>query len=153
MNLGTGLRGRPLLNMVVREFDLDNALGGVISGVELFQIASPEGDYQSLVHFRDRVQYVWSQLPIQERPSENMLSRWLFGRLKKIRSLSIVIDRIKETPAGSHERTFQYLWSRLNRYISECQHDKNLSSIQGDLRKGPPTKKPAATAKATPNKG
>lgn len=153
MNLGTGLRGRPLLNMVVREFDLDNALGGVISGVELFQIASPEGDYQSLVHFRDRVQYVWSQLPIQERPSENMLSRWLFGRLKKIRSLSIVIDRIKETPAGSHERTFQYLWSRLNRYISECQHDKNLSTIQGDLRKGPPTKKPAATAKATPNKG
>ena len=29
-------RGRPLLNLVVREFDLDAALGGVISAVELF---------------------------------------------------------------------------------------------------------------------
>ena len=51
MTVGVSLRGRPLLNMVVREFDLDNALGGVISGVELFQLPSPEGDVQSLVHF------------------------------------------------------------------------------------------------------
>ena len=29
------LRGRPLLNLVVREFDLDAALGGVVSAVEL----------------------------------------------------------------------------------------------------------------------
>jgi len=80
VTLGIGLRGRPLLNMVIRELDLDNALGGVISGVELFQVASPEGDHQSLVHFRDRVQYVLSQLPLNERPSEQMLSRWLFER-------------------------------------------------------------------------
>ena len=45
------LRGRPILNMIVREFDLDDALGGVISAVELFQIPSPEGDYSS---FRDK---------------------------------------------------------------------------------------------------
>ena len=44
------LRGRPILNMIVREFDLDGALGGVISAVELFQIPSPEGDYSSLVN-------------------------------------------------------------------------------------------------------
>ena len=37
--------------MIVREFDLDDALGGVISAVELFQIPSPEGDYSS---FRDK---------------------------------------------------------------------------------------------------
>ena len=151
MTLGVGLRGRPFLNIVVPEFDLDNALGGVISGVDLFQIASPEGDYQSLVHFRDGVQYVLSQLPLDERLSEQMLSRWLYERLKKIRSCSIVIDRIGQTPAGSPERTFfEYLWSRLNRYIAECQHDKNLSSVQGDLRKGPTTKKTGAAAKAAP---
>ena len=80
MTVGSSLRGRPLLNMVIREYDLDNALGSVISGVELFQLPSPEGDVQSLVHFRDKVQYILSQLPLGERPSESMLSRWLYER-------------------------------------------------------------------------
>ena len=84
------LRGRPILNMIIREFDLDGALGGVISAVELFQIPSPEGDYSSLVTFRDTVQHVLTQLPIGERPSDAMLSKWLFDRLKKVRSISIL---------------------------------------------------------------
>lgn len=33
------LRGRPLLKLVVREFDLDTALGGVVSAVELFRLS------------------------------------------------------------------------------------------------------------------
>ena len=55
---GMQLRGRPLLNLVVREFDLDAALGGVVSAVELFQISSPDSDMQSLIHFRDKVRYI-----------------------------------------------------------------------------------------------
>ena len=144
------LRGRPILNMIVREFDLDDALGGVISAVELFQIPSPEGDYSSLVTFRDKAQHVLTQLPIAERPSDAMLSKWLYERLKKVRSFSIIIDRIKESVAGSNERTFDYLWSRLMRHIAEQQHDKNLSSTQEDLRKGPRKTTSGATAKPEP---
>ena len=48
---GSTLRGRPILNLIVREFDLDNALGGMISAVELFQIPPPEGDHASLVSY------------------------------------------------------------------------------------------------------
>ena len=58
-----------------------------------------------------------------------MLSKWLFERLKRVRPLSITLDRIKESPVGAVERTFDYLWSR-------CI-EKNLSSIQEGLRKGP----------------
>ena len=136
--------------MIVREFDLDDALGGVISAVELFQIPSPEGDYSSLVTFRDKAQHVLTQLPIAERPSDAMLSKWLYERLKKVRSFSIIIDRIKESVAGSNERTFDYLWSRLMRHIAEQQHDKNLSSTQEDLRKGPRKTTSGATAKPEP---
>ena len=60
----------------------------------------------------------------------------------------MVIDRIKESPAGSAERTFNYLWSRLVRHIAEQQHDRNLTAIQEGLRKGP--KKPGMTAKPDP---
>ena len=48
---GSTLRGRPILNLIVREFDLDNALGGMISAVELFQIHLLEGDHASLVSY------------------------------------------------------------------------------------------------------
>ena len=144
------LRGRPLLNMVVREFDLDAALGGVVSSVELFQLTSPESDLASLVHFRDKVRYILGQLPIQDRPQESLMSKWLYERLKRIRSLQLVIDRIKESPVGSNERTFDYLWSRLERIIAESQHEKNLTSIQEGLKKGP--KKIGAPA-AAPAKG
>eukprot|EP00435_Cladocopium_sp_Y103_P025527 s45_g6.t1 len=50
---GMNLRGRPLL-----KFDLDAALGGMVSAVELFQIPSPDSDIQSLINFRDKVRYV-----------------------------------------------------------------------------------------------
>ena len=60
----------------------------------------------------------------------------------------MVIDRIKESPAGSAERAFNYLWSRLVRHIAEQQHDRNLTAIQEGLRKGP--KKPGMTAKPDP---
>ena len=60
------LRGRPILNCIVREFDLDSALGGVISAVELFQIPAPENDHASLVGFRDKVQHILTQLPLGE---------------------------------------------------------------------------------------
>eukprot|EP00435_Cladocopium_sp_Y103_P071759 s497_g38.t1 len=131
------LRGRPLLNLVVREFDLDAALGGVVSAVELFQLQSPESDLASLIHFRDKVRYILGQLPLYERPQENLMSKWLYERLKRVKQLQLVIERIKESPAMSHERTYDYLWSRLERVIAESQHERNLSSIQEGLKKGP----------------
>ena len=35
------------------------------------------------------------------------------------------------------ERTYDYLWTRLQRVITESQHEKNLASIQEGLKKGP----------------
>ena len=147
MNSGRGLRGRHILNMVVREFDLDAALGGIISSIELFQLPSPENDnISSLIHFRDKIQYILGQLPISEKPSEDILSKWLFERLRKVKCLHLVIDRIKESGVGAVERTFDYLWNRVQKAIAESQHERNLSSIQENLRKGPSTKKPGAVA-------
>lgn len=134
---GMQLRGRPLLNLVVREFDLDAALGGVVSAVELFQISSPDSDMQSLIHFRDKVRYILGQLPIGDRPADHMMSKWLYERLKKVRQLQLTVDRIRESPAGSNERTYDYLWNRLERVIAESQQEKNLSSVQEGLKKGP----------------
>ena len=137
MARGLPLRERVLSNMIIREFDLDGALGGVVSSVELFQIPSPEGDQASLVSFRDRVQFILGQLPNTDRPPDAMLSKWVFERLQRIRSMQIVLDRIRESGSNAVERSFEYLWGRLQRQIAEQKHEKNLSSIQEGLRKGP----------------
>ena len=131
------LRVCPWLNLVVREDDLDAALGGVVSAVELFQLQSPESELASLIHFRDKVRYILGQLPIHERPHANMMSKLLYERLKRVKQLQLVIERIKESPADANERTYDYLWSRLERVIAESQQEKNLSSIQEGLKKGP----------------
>ena len=148
---GIGLRGRYILNMVIREFDLDSALGGIISSVELFQLPSPDNDnISSLIHFRDKIQFILGQLPISEKPSEDILSKWLFERLRKVKCLHLVIDRIKESGVGAVERTFDYLWNRVQKAIAESQHERNLTSIQENLRKGPVTRKPGAVAQEDP---
>ena len=105
--------------------------------VELFQLPSPDDSIASLVTFRDRVHYILNQLPTSERPSNSILAKWLFEKLKKCGPLRLVIDRVKEFSAGSDERSYDYLWARLQRVIVESQHDKNLQSMQDGLRKGP----------------
>ena len=82
-------RGRPLLNLVVREFDLDAALGGVVSAVELFQLQSQESELASLIHVRDKVRYILGQLPIHDRPHANMMFKWLYERFEKCQTASI----------------------------------------------------------------
>lgn len=39
------LRGRPLLNLVVREFDLDATLGGVVSAVKICNFKVPNQNW------------------------------------------------------------------------------------------------------------
>ena len=91
----------------------------VVSAVELFQWGAPESDLASLVHFRDKVRYILGQLPIHERPQDHMMSKWLFERLKRVKQLQLVIERAKESPANSPERSYDYLWARLERVIAE----------------------------------
>ena len=144
MSHGYHLRGRPLLNMIIREFDLDAALGGMLSAVELFQIPSPDSDIQSLIHFRDKIRYILGQLSLGDRSTDVAMSKWLFERLKKVRPLQMTIDRIKESALGSVERSYDFLWTRLGRFIAESQQEKNLASVQEGLKKGP--KKPPTPA-------
>ena len=54
-----------------------------------------------------------------------------------MRQLQLTVDRIRESPACSNERTYDYLWNRLERVIAESQQEKNLSSVQEGLKKGP----------------
>eukprot|EP00439_Symbiodinium_sp_Y106_P077841 s1560_g16.t1 len=113
------LRGRVLLNLVVREFDPDSTYGTVVSELELFSMPAPEGSMQSLRAWRDKARYILSQLPTADRPSEKLLSKWLFVRLQKVGLLRRHTDKVRDSPEGAPERGFEWLWSRLERTILE----------------------------------
>ena len=136
--LGRPLRGRVLLNLIAREFDTDATYGAVVSELELFSLPPPEGSVASLKAWRDKARYILGQLPASERPAEKLMSKWLFEKLKKVPSLRRHTDKVRDSPEGSVERGFEWLWSRLDRTILENQQEQNLQSIQQSLKKGPP---------------
>ena len=96
-----------------------------------------EGTMQALKAWRDKVRYILGQLPQSETPSDRLMSKWLFERLKKALQLCTHTDRVRDSPEGSEERRFDWLWTRLERRIFEGQQEQNLQSIQDSLRKGP----------------
>ena len=145
------LRGRVLLNFVVREFDPDSTYGTVVSELELFSMPAPEGSMQSLKAWRDKARYILSQLPTSERPSEKLLAKWLFERLKKVGLLRRHTDKVRDSPEGAPERGFDWLWSRLERTMLEGQQEQNMISIQEALRKGPKKETPGVPAPTDKN--
>ena len=140
-----------ILNFVAREFDADSTYGTVVSELELFSLPAPEGSMQSLKAWRDKVRYILSQLPTADRPSEKLLSKWIFERLKKVGLMRRHTDRVRDSPEGAPERSFDWLWSRLERTILEGQQDQNLLSIQEALRKGPKKETPGVPAPTDKN--
>ena len=147
--LNRPLRGRVLLNMVAREFDTDSTYGAVVSELELFSLPPPEGSVASLKAWRDKVRYILGQLPTSERPAEKLMAKWLFERLKKVPALRRHTDRVRDAAEGTTERSFEWLWSRLDRTILENQQEQNLQSIQEALKKGP--KKESVGGAAAPS--
>ena len=151
--VGRPLRGRALLNFVAREFDPDSTYGTVVSELELFSLPAPEGSMQSLRAWRDKARFILSQLPTAERPADKLLSKWIFERLKKVGLMRRHIDKVRDAAEGAAERSFEWLWSRLERTILEGQQEQNMLSIQESLRKGPRKDVPATPAPPDPKGG
>ena len=147
--LNRPLRGRVLLNMVAREFNTDSTYGAVVSELELFSLPPPEGSVASLKAWRDKVRYILGQLPTSERPAEKLIAKWLFERLKKVPALRRHTDRVRDAAEGTLERSFEWLWSRLDRTILENQQEQNLQSIQEALKKGPKREQAGGAAAPT----
>ena len=78
----------------------------------MFQLGAPDGySLVALKAWRDKVSYILNQLP------DRMMSKWLFERLKRVGPLRRYIDQIRDSAEGTRERTFGFLWERLQRTI------------------------------------
>ena len=141
---GVQVRGRFIINLISREFDTSAASGAITSSLELFQLPTPQDSVAALKQWRDKVVYILSQLPANQRPNEELMSQWIYATLKKHPLMRRVMDRYLDSHLGSRERTFEAMWSGVERAFLEAQHDANAQSIRDDLKRGPMVgKKPA----------
>ena len=91
--------------------------------------------------------YILSQLPLTDRPADHLMSQWAYTALKRHPLLRRVFDKYHDSPLGSASRTFDAIWSGVEKAILESQHDTNAHSIREDLRRGPPGAKARANAR------
>eukprot|EP00435_Cladocopium_sp_Y103_P068674 s1190_g32.t1 len=142
---GHQIRGRYILNLVAREYDVSAASGAITSSLELFQLPIPQDSAAALKQWRDKAVYILSQLQPHQRPNEELMSQWIYTTLKKHPLMRRVMDRYMDSPLGSHERSFDGMWQGVERAILEAQHDANAQSIRDDLKRGPQQPPPKKT--------
>ena len=90
---GVQVRGRFIINLISREFDTSAASGAITSSLELFQLPTPQDSVAAVKQWRDKVVYILSQLPANQRPNEELMSQWIYATLKKHPLMRRVMDR------------------------------------------------------------
>eukprot|EP00435_Cladocopium_sp_Y103_P038967 s909_g10.t1 len=148
-------RGRAILNMVSRQFDLDRNRGALLTAQSVFQISLQGYSIKELQDCSSLTMRTLNSIPSEDWPSKRMLGEWLFHQLRNVRKLERTIDQIKRSDPLSCERDFSFLWERLQQLHLEEREDLNARAIEQSLKSpkksGQPfNKTPAVPAKASP---
>lgn len=80
---GSQARGRFMLNMVAKEFDIDRNSGAITTALELYNLPPPQENIASLKQWRDNVRYIMNQISAADQPEPRLLAKWLYDRLRK----------------------------------------------------------------------
>ena len=140
--------GRALLSILSRRYRVDKVRGPLVTLQSLFDLEPESHSYQSLVAFKQRVEYVLNGLPEKQWPDPETMFSWVYSRLKACRLLSRTIDRVKDSKPGSKRRTFEYIWNGLEEVLAEVREDRNEQALKESLKESETKQKQQAEAKA-----
>ena len=99
---GTSPKGRYMLALLSRFFDLDRVRGSVLTASTLFQVEISRNSMKDLKDFVQRVRIVLSQIPIGQRPDDRLTGEWLF---KFIGSNTFVSSNVRLKTFGNRRVT------------------------------------------------
>ena len=144
--------GRALLSILSRRYRVDKVRGPLVTLQSLFDLQPENYSYQSLVSFKQRVEYVLNGLPERQWPDSETMFSWVYSRLKGCRMLSRTIDRVKDSKSGSKRRTLEYIWSGLEEVLAEVREDRNEQALRESLHEDSKQKQKTDATKASPAK-
>ena len=133
-------KGRRIIAIVSRYFDLDRMRGSGITASTLFQIELHGNSVQDLRDFTQRIRLVLGAVPVAQRPDARLTGEWLFHRVKHLRKLERYIEAIRESSSGSSRRDFYFLRGKIQDVLAQDREDANVRSMLGYL--APSTKNP-----------
>ena len=90
-------------------------------------------DFQALENFRNKFDYVWQALEVEQRPSSSAIRSLLFEQLKNHPSMMLTIDKFRNASSGSSKRTYQWLYDKLIEAIEIHQLEENSSNLEKSL--------------------
>jgi hypothetical protein len=142
--------GRQMLRRVFSEYDLERQRGGMIGQAQLLNLKMPAAPtIESLETFRDKVIFVRSAIEDEDLPKESTLECWLFENIKNHPKMASTVEKYHSAFLGSHRRSYQWLFSRLEGIITIHKHDVNARVTDAALARAtlvPSAKVPGAPA-------
>ena len=146
------LNGLFMLSLIGEEFDLDRERGAVMSELELFGLHVGGNSVEDLREFKEKVRFILSALPDDDKPAERLMSRWLYDRLSKCdyHPLKRHVGSWEDAAENSRRKTFAFLWKKLSDVIKQKKQDGNAQNVRQNLQQGPkqlqrpPKQKPGA---------
>ena len=147
---GSAPRGRAVLHMVSRHFDLDRFRGSLLTSQSFFQVELNGYSVSDLQEFSSQLMRVLNSIPRSQWPSQRMMGEFLFHKLRTVRRLERIIDEVKRSPETSSLRDFDFLWTKLQEFLVEEREDINARSIEQSLRS--PKKKDVSPNVPKPSK-
>ena len=132
-----GAKGRIILHMIMSEYHLDRQRGAAMTQMHLLRISLEGYKMKDLQNFVQNIDKCLNALRKRDRPSDTTMFEWLLDRLRNVQRLHRTIERIKDSPARSHRRTFRYLCRKLNESIRDSREEENNTALQRNLGQNP----------------
>ena len=126
-------KGIFMLQMIAKRFQLDLNRDANLTQQSFLELTLDSYTQEGLSKFIERIELVLKSIPPTHQPSEMTKFTWLFSRLKPCRSMQRFIDRIKDAREGSHVKTWDWLYDKLQRVVIEMREDINEESVRRTL--------------------
>ena len=121
---------------------------GMLAERNLLNIKMAGDSVAQLEAFRDKYLYVITTIPVEDLPKESTLFNHLIDELEKVSVLKPKVEKAREAKQGSHRRTTEWLWSRVDVAIDLHQQRVNRQEFDKSLQAKPE----ALTSTSQPSK-
>lgn len=96
--------------------------------------------------FITRAHYKRNGLRPHDRPNESTMYQWLWHETKRVPCMSRVTNKVRDSPANSKRRTFEWLWSAIQEELKERREDQSYENLTKGLKHPQSTVRPGLAA-------
>ena len=96
----------------------------------LLELEITSFSHDGLRRFVDQVEFVLNSIP----PEMQLSEMTMYSRMRKVKVMQRHVDRIGDSRATSHVRTWDWLFNKLKICINELHEDQNEESLRASLQ-------------------